>query len=67
MNLWEEYDEAAFWCAERGLRGVAGDPLPNLLSVAVHNLIQADLEEFQGRVAAHAYGLAMNKLNIPDD
>jgi len=64
---WIEYDGAAMWCAERGLKGKAGDPLPTLMSSEACELINDDPEAFEARVRATAYAIAMNKLNIPED
>ena len=58
---WNEYDSAAEWCAKRGLKGTIGDPLPNLLSVAVSDEIDADTEAFERRVRECAYALACEK------
>lgn len=62
-----EYESAAEWCALRGLRGVAGDRLPDSLSATVADDIDAFPEEFQARVRDYAYGIAMEKLALPDD
>ena len=66
-NNWTVYDSVAEWCAKRGIAGNVGDPLPNLLSVAVCQLIDDDPEAFQKRVKECGYALAMNRLNLPDD
>jgi hypothetical protein len=58
-NRWAEYDMAAEWCARRGLKGEAGDPLPNLLSAEVASEISEYPEAFAERVQATAYALAM--------
>lgn len=55
---WREYDFAAEWCARRGLRGVVGDALPPMLSVAVVALIADDLSAFETRVRQTAYAMA---------
>lgn len=64
---WAEYDAAAMDMARRGLKGAIGDPLPNLMSAEAVQLINADPEAFERRVRESAYGLAMSKLNLPDD
>ena len=56
---WQEYDKAAEWCAKRGLKGEAGDPLPSLMMVRTAELIHADPESFAVRVNAIAYARAM--------
>lgn len=58
-NAWIEYDAAAEWCAKRGLKGKAGDPLPGLMSAEAVNLINDDPEAFETRVRDTAYALAM--------
>ena len=63
--IWYAYDSCAEWCARRGLRGLIGDPLPNLLDSRVVALINEDPEAFRIRVAQCAYALAMDGLNIP--
>lgn len=60
-DVWLEYDSAAEWCAKRGLRGVVGDSLPNLMSGAAVDLINADPEAFEERVRFTAYALAMER------
>jgi hypothetical protein len=71
-DAWDlaEYDDAAEWCAKRGWKGRAGDPLPPLLSDAVYIEIREHPEEFQERVRATAYALAMHahpiSVVIPD-
>ncbi len=64
---WSEYDAAANWCAERNLKGLDGDPLPEALSAAVYTEIMFDPEAFRQRVRDCAYGRAMNKLNLPEE
>jgi len=61
MNIWTEYDACADWLAVRGLRGDYGDPLPELLSVAVIAEINADVEAFQERVRGAAYARACQR------
>lgn len=63
----EEYEQAAKWCAERGLKGAVGDPLPSPLAVEVCESIDADPEAFQEKVRLHAYALAMERLGLPED
>jgi len=58
-SLIPEYDAAAQWCAHHGLRGVVGDPLPPLISIAVVIAINDDIDAFTERVRASAYALAM--------
>jgi hypothetical protein len=57
---WIEYDNAAEWCAKRGLKGKIGDPLPNLMSKAAVDLINEDPEAFEQRVRGTAYAIAMS-------
>ena len=59
---WNEYDLVASEMARKGLKGVIGDPLPNLISATCEALIQADHEAFQERVRLSAYALAMGEL-----
>lgn len=66
-NFWAEYDSCANWCAMRGYKGVDGDPLPPLLSVACYDEIRDHPEDFARRVREHAYGLAMSRLDIPEE
>ena len=66
LNVMQEYEYAAESLAKKGLKGLPGDPLPNLMSVEAVDLINADPEAFQMRVREHAYAIAMNKLNIPE-
>lgn len=61
MN-WTEYDSAAKWCAQRGLKGVAGDRLPTAISAEVLEEIHQHPEEFQQRVNDTAYAIAMERL-----
>lgn len=63
---WKEYDSVAEWCAERGIKGAAGDRLPDMLSTGCKALIDADPEAFEQRVRDCAYAQAMNKLNLPE-
>lgn len=67
VNVWTEYDSAAEWCAKRGIKGTEGDSLPDLMSGACCELISADPDAFQRRVKDMAYGLAMEKLNLPEE
>lgn len=63
-----EYDDAALWCAKRGLSGLEGTPLPSLLSVSTYAEINEHPEEFAARVRATAYALAMERVeNNPND
>jgi len=64
-RAWVEYDQAADWCAARGSKGEIGDPLPDLLSVEAHHLINADPEAFADRVRSCAYARAMNAHGWP--
>lgn len=57
MKLWREYDDAAAWCARRGLKGECGDPLPPNLSVEAKAAIDQDPEAFTGRVNDMGYEL----------
>ena len=59
----DEYESAAEWCANRGLIGADGDPLPEGLSVACHDEILADTYAFGERVRAYAYALAMEEID----
>jgi hypothetical protein len=59
---WLEYDAAAEDLARKGLTGAIGDPLPNLMSAAACELINADPEAFQKRVRACAYARAMQSI-----
>lgn len=60
-----EYDNAAEWCARRGLKGKPGDALPeNMSSDGALKWIQDDPEAFQVRVREMAYGIAMENTNI---
>ena|SRR5690242_2971795 len=61
MN-WQEYDDAARWCAVRGIKGVDGDRLPELLSAEVYAEICQNPEEFRERIRLTAYALAQSKL-----
>ena len=58
-NAWTEYDQAADWCAKRGLRGSVGDQLPQCMGATTVQLINEDPEAFQLRVQAFAYERAM--------
>lgn len=59
---WTEYDAAAKWCAQRGLKGVAGDPLPAALSTEVFEEINQHPEEFEQRVKDTAYAMVMESI-----
>lgn len=50
-----EWQDAATWCAKRGLTGKVGDPLPELLSDAVVREIAEYPDEFQAEVRLAAY------------
>ena len=63
-NVWREYDDAAEWCAERGIKGKHGDALPALLSTRCLAEINADPEAFEQRVRDSAYAIAMRKRGI---
>jgi len=63
----EEYEQAAAWCAERGIAGNLGDPLPSPLAAEVCEAIAADLEAFKECVRRHAYARAMDSLGLPED
>ena len=67
QTTWREYDAAAEELARKGLTGEIGDPLPNLMSRETVEVINADPEAFKRRVREMAYGLAMEKLNLPSD
>ena len=67
MDVWTEYDNAADWCATRGLTGKAGDALPALISAECLREINDDPEAFERRVRQHAYARAMDKLNLPEE
>jgi hypothetical protein len=57
-----EYDNAAQWCAQRGLTGKPGDPLPeNMGTPGAIEYIQADPESFEERVREFAYANAVSK------
>lgn len=61
-NWLQEYDAVARWCAKRGIKGVEGDTLPDMISARVAYEIGADPEAFQKRVRAMSYALAMERL-----
>ncbi len=63
----DEYEHCAEMCAVRGLKGEAGDLLPENISRECFDAIAADPAEFQARIRQYAYGLAMNRLNLPED
>jgi hypothetical protein len=58
----QEYDYAAKWCAERGLKGQIGDPLPPDINPYIRTYICCDIEAFQERIRDFAYALDMNKI-----
>ena len=60
---WSEYESVAGWCAKAGKKGVAGDALPDFVSVRAMALIDADPEAFERRVRDHAYYIAQTKGN----
>lgn len=64
---WDEYDAAAQWCAERGIKGDDGDALPTNLDARVEEEIAADTEAFRTAIRDHAYARAMNALDLPAD
>ena len=66
-NVWSEYDSAAQWCAQRGLKGTLGDRLPFAMSGECLNEINQDPEAFQRRVKECAFALAMKKVRSRDD
>lgn len=57
----EEYEDAAAWCAARGLKGAPGDTLPQTLSARVLASINGDPDAFQARVRDYAYAAAMER------
>lgn len=60
-----EYDGAAQWCAERGLKGECGDALPpGMATDGALKYISADPEAFQRRVREFAYALSMRNVNL---
>lgn len=66
-DIADEYEHCAEMCAVRGLKGEAGDPLPELISAECFNAIAANPSAFQERIRQYAYGIAMNRLNLPED
>lgn len=58
-RAWHEYDDAAEWCARRGVKGSVGDLLPALMSAECAALIDDDTEAFAERVRGFAYAHAM--------
>ena len=60
---WTEYENAAEWCAKRGIKGNCGDPLPELISSTCVSLINDDPEAFASRVNDFAYAIVMEKLS----
>lgn len=65
--VWEEYDDAASWCAERGIAGNDGDPLPDNLSADCFWAINDDPEAFAERIRATAYARSMEAHNSDTD
>ena len=59
VEVWDEYDSAADWCAARNIKGEVGDTLPDSLGSDALGLIDADPEAFQQRVRNCAYARAM--------
>jgi hypothetical protein len=57
-----EWQSAAMWCAQRGLNGKDGEPLPAMLSAAVYQEIYEYPEEFQADVRTAKYALAMGTI-----
>lgn len=67
MDIWQEYDSAAEFCARNGLTGKEStNLLPDSLSAECLAEINDDPDAFQRRVREMAYGIAMEKLNLPD-
>lgn len=65
---WAEYESAAGWCAKReGTKGVIVGRLPEMISSRCLDLIEADPEAFEERVRATAYGMAMERRNLPEE
>ena len=60
-QVWEEYDAAAKWCAQREIDGQPNSPLPALTSIAVCDLIEGDVEAFQKRIREFAYAIAAER------
>ena len=60
-NVTSEYEHAAEWCAERGLKGTFGDPLPPLIADTVKQEIDDNPEAFEARVNDYAYALSMER------
>lgn len=58
---------AASYMARKGLKGVLGDPLPPNFCSMCQDYLADHMEEFQDEVKRHAYALAMEKLNLPED
>ena len=65
-SLWDEYDNAADWCAARRIEGNDGDALPPLLDAQVAALIADDPSAFRRRVCDCAYARAMSRRAHPD-
>ena len=64
QDEWNEYDAAAMWCAKRALKGRVNDPLPEGLSGACHELINADPEAFEQRVKDTACMLVRERRGV---
>lgn len=62
IDISHDWERAAEWCAERGLKGVVGDPLPEGISVAAWDAISAAPEAFAETVARYAYARAMRSV-----
>lgn len=67
LDVWQEYDWAADWCAARGYNGQCGSPLPRNLSDRAKREIDNDPEAFAERVRACAYARAMEHMNLPEE
>lgn len=63
----EEYSSIAEYCAKRGIAGNDGDQLPYFASSFAIEMINDDPEAFRQHVREHAYAIAMNKLNLPEE
>jgi hypothetical protein len=61
-DSWTAYDEAARWCAERGLSGAPGTKLPETFSAVVLAEIAEHPDEFEERVRGFAYARAMEPI-----
>jgi len=58
VEVWDEYESVAEWCAKRGIKGDYGDKLPKFISSSCLNAINYDLDAFKARVNDYAYELA---------